>query len=59
MRGDRMRCHNYWDELPLDLDAALSFVGRARDDDIALMISAKSRTELSIRRQAIAQAQGL
>ena len=56
---DRMRCHNYWDEVPLDLDAALSFVGRARDDDIALMISAKSGTELSIRRQAIAQAQGL
>jgi hypothetical protein len=55
---NRMRCHNYWGELPLDLDAALSFVGRARDDDIALMISAKSRTELSIRRQAIAQAQG-
>jgi hypothetical protein len=56
---DRMRCHNYWGELPLDLNAALSFARRARDDDIALMISAKSRTELSIRRQAIAQAQGL
>ena len=54
---DRMRCHNYWDEVPLDLDAALSFVGRARDDDIGLMISAKSRTEPSIRRQAIARAQ--
>jgi|SRR5215217_3765364 len=56
---NRMRCHNYWDDVPLDLDAALSFVARARADDVALMISAKSGTELSIRRQAIARAQGL
>jgi hypothetical protein len=56
---DNLRCHNYWDEVPLDLGAALAFASRAGDDDIAMMISAKSRTEISVRRQAIAQAQGI
>jgi Family of unknown function (DUF6492) len=50
---DTMRCHNYWDHAPLSLDAAQSFLGAMSADDIAVMISAKSRTPLSVRRAAM------
>lgn len=45
-------CHCHWDEVPLDEEAAAAFV-RARDPgDVAVMISAKSRTPLDVRRAA-------
>ncbi|HEY3483923.1 MAG TPA: hypothetical protein VGK49_01010, partial [Ilumatobacteraceae bacterium] len=47
-------CHTYWDTLPLDQAAADRFVGDMADTDVAMMISAKSRTPLAVRRAAIA-----
>jgi hypothetical protein len=46
-------CHSYWDETPLDADAAAAFVQRVQPDDVAVMISAKSRTPLGVRRAAL------
>jgi hypothetical protein len=45
--------HGYWDLLPLDDAAAAAFVQTQKQDDIAIMISAKSMTPLSVRRAAI------
>lgn len=50
---ESMLCHSYWDTKPLSLEAAKRFAGSIRDDDIAVMISAKSRTPLYVRRQAL------
>ncbi len=47
-------CHCYWPTRPLDLDAAKQFVGGLDADDVAVMISAKSHTPLSVRRAALA-----
>lgn len=55
---DHMRCHNYWDEVPMSPDAAKDFVNSILPDDVAVMISAKSRTDLRIRRSALSRAQG-
>ncbi len=54
---DRMPSHNYWDATPLDLAKAYEFVDQARETDVALMISAKSRTPLDVRRRALTRAQ--
>ncbi len=53
---DDSRCHAYWDEAPLDDAGAREFVARAGPDDIAVMISAKSRTPLRTRRAAFRDA---
>jgi hypothetical protein len=50
--SEHTRCHSYWDETPLDAKGAGDFLAGTRDDDIAVMISAKSRTPLHIRRDA-------
>ncbi len=44
----------YWEPRPLDLAAATAFVNSSGPDDVALMLSAKSRTPLQIRRAAFA-----
>lgn len=48
------RCHAYWDEEPLDEASIARFLGRLRPTDIAVMISAKSRTPFEVRRAALA-----
>lgn len=48
----RSPCHCYWDTTPLDRDAAAQFATGITDDDVALMISAKSHTPLDVRRDA-------
>ena len=49
-----MLCHSYWDESPLDAAQATRFVQSLPAGDVALMISAKSRTPLDVRRAAAA-----
>jgi len=49
-------CHAYWDETPLDDTGLGRFLGSMSSDDLAVMISAKSRTPLALRRAAIAEA---
>lgn len=51
--ADSMLCHSYWGTSPLSLDAAVRFVRAAPDDDVAVMISAKSHTPLVVRRAAL------
>lgn len=46
----RMLCHSYWDEHPLTPAAAEEFARSLAPDDVAVMISAKSRTAESVRR---------
>ncbi len=43
-------CHALWDTVPLDADTVDAFVAGRADDDVAVMISAKTHTPLSIRR---------
>ncbi len=50
---ESMLCHSYWDTEPLSLAAAKQFAGSLKDEDVAVMISAKSRTPLQVRRQAL------
>jgi len=52
--SDRSLCHAYWDRVPLSRAAAQDFVAELAKDDIAIMISAKSGTSLSVRRGALA-----
>ncbi|MGZ0711656.1 DUF6492 family protein (plasmid) [Coraliomargarita sp. W4R53] len=52
---NHMRCANHHAEVALDEEALQAFLGGVARDDVAVMISAKSGTELSSRRQAIAQ----
>jgi hypothetical protein len=49
---DSMLCHNYWDTSPLAPSSAAEFVRALRPEDVAVMISAKSHTPLTVRRQA-------
>ncbi|MCM4084875.1 DUF6492 family protein [Paractinoplanes hotanensis] len=51
---DDTRCHAYWDETPLDQAGLRAFLGRLRPEDIAVMISAKSRTPVALRRAHLA-----
>jgi hypothetical protein len=48
-----LRCHSYWDEVPLDLPGAVDFLAGASDEDFAVMLSAKSATPLHVRRAAL------
>lgn len=52
-KTDSMLCHSYWETCPLGRDAAADFIGAMAPDDVAVMISAKSRTPLGIRREAL------
>ena len=47
-------CLSYWDETPLSDAGIAEFAGAIRPDDVAAMISAKSRTPLDVRRKAFA-----
>ncbi|MCW2641650.1 MAG: hypothetical protein JWP76_3956 [Dactylosporangium sp.] len=47
------RCHSYWEEESLDATTAAGFLGGVKPDDVAVMISAKSRTPLEVRRAAL------
>lgn len=50
---DSMQCHEYWDVEPLTPRTAMEFIHHLKPEDTAIMISAKSRTPLDLRRQAI------
>jgi hypothetical protein len=50
---DEIRCHGYWDTVPLSLSEAITFVAAVRPDDLSVMISAKSGTPLDVRRSAL------
>lgn len=52
--GD-MRCVNYFDESPLNGEKASALVGAFNPDTIAAMISAKSKTPMSVRREILAR----
>ena len=54
-RTDSMFCHNYYETKPLSLDSACEFVSRISSEDFAIMISAKSRTPLDVRRRALSK----
>jgi hypothetical protein len=56
VRTDSMLCHNYYETEPLSLDSACEFVSRIPDEDFAIMINAKSRTPLDIRRKVLSKA---
>jgi hypothetical protein len=43
-------CHSYWPCSPLDGDSAAEFVAGMETEDVAVMVSAKSRTPLAVRR---------
>lgn len=51
------RCHDYWNVEALGLKEAREFVQSRSSDDIAVMISAKSGTPLSVRRHAFEELQ--
>jgi hypothetical protein len=50
---ETMRCYNYWGHSPLSLDGARQFLRAMPAEDIAVMISAKSRTPVGVRREAM------
>jgi hypothetical protein len=50
---ESMLCHSHWDPSPLSLDAAERFARAVPDEDVAVMISAKSGTPLDVRRTAL------
>jgi Family of unknown function (DUF6492) len=52
---ESMRCHNYWNRSPLSLDGARQFLRTMPADDVAVMISAKSRTPPGVRRAAMSE----
>ncbi|WP_170856931.1 DUF6492 family protein [Geodermatophilus africanus] len=54
--SDDSLCHEYWNEEPLDPQSAETFLSAVRPTDVAVMISAKSRTPLGVRRSALASA---
>ena len=43
-------CHAHWDEVPLNERTVQEFLAATAPDDIAVMISAKSRTPVAVRR---------
>lgn len=53
--ADSTLCHDYWDDVPLDLPAALQFVDALPAEALGMMISSKSRTPTSVRRAALAR----
>lgn len=52
-----MLCHSYWKPSPLSMAEADSFIRSTPAEDVAVMISAKSRTPLQVRRAAMASLQ--
>ena len=52
--SDDPLCLAYWEEIPLNRDGAVDFLRGIRPADVAAMISAKSRTPLTVRRAAFA-----
>jgi hypothetical protein len=52
--SDDTLCLSYWEERPLSRERVRDFLSGLRPDDVAAMISAKSRTPLPIRRAAFA-----
>lgn len=50
-----MRCHRYYDEVPLDDAGLREFLAAIRPVDHSVMISAKSGTPLAARRKALAE----
>ncbi|WP_051366806.1 DUF6492 family protein [Hamadaea tsunoensis] len=51
--SDDALCHTYWDDTPLDDQTVRDFLGKLSPTDVAVMISAKSRTPLETRRAAL------
>jgi len=51
--ADSMLCHSYWEATPLAPASAAGFVDALGPEDVAVMISAKSRTPLDVRRGAL------
>jgi hypothetical protein len=51
--SDSMLCHSYWRSIPLTPQSAEQFLDALPPDDVAVMISAKSRTPLALRRAAL------
>jgi hypothetical protein len=49
---DRSLCHAYWGSEPLDDESAAKFFSGLSEDDVAIMVSAKSYTPLAVRRAA-------
>lgn len=52
---DDMRCHRYYDEVPLEDDGLVRFLAGIRPVDHSVMISAKSGTPLEARRAALSR----
>jgi hypothetical protein len=52
---DSMLCHSYWESTPLTPESARQFLDAVPLDDVAVMISAKSRTPLDVRRVALSE----
>jgi hypothetical protein len=50
--SDRSLCHAYWGSEPLDDESAEKFFSQLPEDDVAIMVSAKSYTPLAVRRAA-------
>jgi hypothetical protein len=53
--SDDPLCHTYWPEEPLDAAGLDAFLAGIAPDDVAVMISAKSRTPTDLRRAAMAK----
>jgi hypothetical protein len=51
--ADTMICHNTWQTTPMSHEEAIAFAEQLKPEAVAMMISAKSRTPLDIRRAAI------
>lgn len=47
-------CHSYWDPRPMDETQIADFAAATLDEDVAVMISAKSNTPFEVRRRAVA-----
>jgi SAM-dependent methyltransferase len=52
--SDSMFCHNYWKRTPLDIAAGERFLREMPEQDVAIMISAKSGTPLEVRQRILA-----
>jgi hypothetical protein len=52
---EHSRCHAYWDEVPLSDRSLQEFLATTGPDDIAVMISAKSRTPMEVRREGFSR----
>jgi hypothetical protein len=51
--SDDPLCHAYWGEVPLDEGTLREFLAATGPDDIAVMVSAKSRTPVAVRRAGL------